>query len=81
MSRFNCVCGHTIRISGDIPNPGEWLFISDVDYERWSGTIDAEELYHAFRRAYLCPVSGHLWVFEHGITGTPKLYAPAEDTR
>ena len=81
MSRFLCVCGHEIRISGEIPNPDEWLSISDVDYERWSGEIDAEQLYHSFRRAYLCPVSHHLWLFRHGLTGKPKLYAPMEDPR
>jgi hypothetical protein len=30
MAKFRCACGEVITTSGAIPNPNEWLYISDV---------------------------------------------------
>jgi hypothetical protein len=76
MAKFLCVCGATIRTSGDIPHPYQWLFVSDLDYDDWEGQIDAEALYMAFGHAYRCPDSGHLWVFDRGYEHEPQCYAP-----
>jgi hypothetical protein len=76
MSKFLCVCGETIRTSGEIPHPQQWLFTSDVEYDGRAGQIDAEALYMAFEHAYLCPKSGHLWVFDRGYDNEPRCYAP-----
>ena len=71
MSKFRCVCGHVISTSGAIPNPDEWLYIADTDFEGFEGALDAEVLYRRLGRAYLCPVSGHLWVFRSPDDATP----------
>ena len=53
MPAIEHTCGQIIRY-GEIPCPHEWLFISDVDYDRFfSGTVDAEELYLSMK-AFLC---------------------------
>jgi hypothetical protein len=76
MSKFRCVCGYTIAISGGIPNPDEWLFISDAEFDEVRGTVDAEVLYKRFRRAFVCPASGHIWVFHDMTDPRPVGYAP-----
>lgn len=76
MSKFRCVCGHLLSTSGEIPNPGEWLYISDVEFEELQGVVDVELLYRRFGRAYICPVSGHIWVFRRPDDVTPMGYAP-----
>ena len=76
MSKFRCVCGHVLSTSGEIPNPDEWLFMSDMEFSEFQGVVDAEALYHRFGRAYVCPISGHLWVFRHAGDEIPKGYAP-----
>jgi hypothetical protein len=78
MSKFRCVCGHALSTSGEIPNPDEWLFMSDVEFEEVRGDVDAEVLYRRFGRAYVCPASGHIWVFERPDDASPKGYAPIE---
>lgn len=78
MAKFRCVCGENITTSGAIPNPNEWLYISDVDFERYSGTVDAEALYQAFGSAFVCPRSGHIWIFKRGFDHDPEGYAPIE---
>jgi hypothetical protein len=77
MSKFRCVCGHVITTSGAIPNPDEWLFISDTAYDEFEG--DGDQLYMEFGRAYVCPVSGHLWVFRDEAQPEPYGYAPISE--
>ena len=76
MSKFRCICGEILTTSGEIPNRDEWLYISDVEFERYTGNIEAERLYRAFGRAFVCPRSGHIWVFKDGMAGDPVGYAP-----
>jgi len=42
MPSFTCKCG-------EIPCPDEWLFISDVEFDKFSGSVDAEEIYKAMK--------------------------------
>ena len=78
MSKFRCVCGEVIRISGSIPNPDEILMISDNDFVEFHGKdfVDPDELYLAFTFAYRCPRSGHLWMFWDGLESDPSCYEP-----
>ena len=78
MSKFRCVCGEILTTSGSIPNPIEWLWISDVDFDRFAGSVDGEEVYACFGHAFRCPASGHLWVFEAGMDAAPICYARVE---
>lgn len=76
MSRFRCTCGHVLTTSGEIPNAAEWLYISDVKFDSYSGSIDAEQLYAAFDHAFVCPKSGHVWMFHDGLEAEPTGYSP-----
>jgi hypothetical protein len=78
MSKFTCVCGYQIKISGEIPNPLEWRLLSSVEFERFEGEVDAEDVYLSTTAAYLCPQSGHFWVFWHGYESEPALYSPTQ---
>jgi len=75
MPKIVCTCGWWLRY-GDIPNPIEWLFISDVDYDKFTGSVDAEELYRALKSFLQCPNCGRLWVFWNGFDQEPAEYIP-----
>jgi hypothetical protein len=76
VAKFRCVCGEVISTSGEIPNPNEWHALSDVEFDKFSGLIDAEHLYRQTVIFYRCPKSDHIWAFWDGIDRAPRLYAP-----
>lgn len=76
MAKMTCPCGEIITTSGPIPNPAEWLLISDNEYDRLSGTIDIETLYRGMVHAFRCPRSGHLFIFWAGMEQPPNIYEP-----
>jgi hypothetical protein len=78
MGKFVCKCDTIIRISGDIPNPVEWLFIADVEYDKFHGQIDAEKLYSEMKSFLKCEKCGRLWIFWNGYDNAPTLYAPED---
>lgn len=78
MAKMLCPCGEVITMSGLIPNPIEWLLISDVEYDKFHGTIDSEQLYMSMSRAFRCPTSGHLFVFWEGMGNFPTVYEPSQ---
>lgn len=78
MPKLLCRCGELIRF-GQIPCPDEWLFVSDVEYERHSGQVDAELLYEEFRSFLLCRSCGRLWVYWNGYQELPSEYQPANE--
>jgi hypothetical protein len=50
---IQCKCGHVIKF-GEIPNPNEWLLISDVEYDRYLGAMDSEDLYREMKSRLVC---------------------------
>lgn len=78
MPTFGCKCGQKIGF-GEIPNPHEWLFISDTNFDGFSGPLDSEELYRAMGSALKCPVCSRLWVFYRGLSEPPSEYILATD--
>ena len=76
MAKLVCVCGHVISTSGLIPNPDEWRCISDVDFDVFTGQVNAEDIYLQSTIMYRCPVSQHLWIYWKGFDQPPTLYAP-----
>jgi hypothetical protein len=73
---MRCRCGEILRY-GDIPCPIEWLFVSDVAYDKFAANIDAEELYKAMHSFLKCPRCGRLWCFWEGFAKPPTEYVPA----
>lgn len=74
MAKFACVCGETISTSGELPNPNEWCVLSDTDFDRFQGLVQAEDVYRAATIMYRCPVSDHLWIYWDGFDSPPSLY-------
>lgn len=77
MAKFVCVCGTVISTRGEIPNPNQWLMVSDIDFDAMSGLLEAEVIYRSATLAFRCPASDHLWVYWEGFDRPPRLYAPA----
>lgn len=79
MPSIRCHCTQVLRF-GDIPNPIEWLLISDVEFDRYSGAVDAELLYRNMKHLLRCPKCGRLWVFWNGLEQRPEPYVLDERT-
>jgi hypothetical protein len=75
MPGLDCKCGHRIAY-GEIPCEDEWLFISDVDFDKISGMVNSEELYRSMHSFLKCPVCGRLWVFWNGYKEPAEEYLP-----
>ncbi|TWT29621.1 hypothetical protein Enr8_48090 [Blastopirellula retiformator] len=73
MPKFACKCGETLGF-GDIPNPIEWLFISDSDFDAISGLVDSESLYCKMNSFLECPSCKRLWIFWNGFDADPLEY-------
>jgi hypothetical protein len=75
MPSINCKCGEKLGY-GEIPNPIEWLIISDKAYDGFAGMIDSEALYKDMKNILKCSNCGRLWVFWNGFESEPSCYAP-----
>ena len=47
VAKIRCVCAAIIQMSGGIPNELEWKVLSDVEFDRFEGLVDAEDIYLA----------------------------------
>ena len=75
MPAIVCKCGEPLRY-GEIPNPIEWLFISDSEYDKISGMFDSEDLYRQMKSFLQCPTCKRLWFFWEGFDKDPLEYVP-----
>ncbi len=73
MPKRLCKCGETLQLGG-IPCDIEYKFISDVDYEKYYGQIDSEELYLNMNSFVKCPKCDRLWVYWNGFDKQPEEY-------
>lgn len=73
MPAIMCKCGEQLRY-GEIPCPIEWLFISDTDYDSFSGQVDSEELYRQMKSFLKCHNCSRLWIFWSGFGSDPAEY-------
>jgi hypothetical protein len=64
-----------VQASGEIPNPSELLLISDTDFDAFSGTVEAEDVYQAMSHAFRCANCDRLHVFWSGLEQEPTVYA------
>lgn len=51
---------------GAIPNPIEWLIISDDRYEKFQGTVDSERVFQAMNGVLKFSSRGRLSIFWNG---------------
>lgn len=73
MPGLQCKCGNIIK-TGEIPNTNEWLFISDVEYDKYTGDINAEDLYLKMKRFLVCDVCKRTWIYWGGNEKEPVPY-------
>jgi len=76
VAKFKCPCGEIIRMSGDIPNSEEWLFISDQDFDAVEAAGDPIERYLSFKSLFRCSGCGRVWIFWDGFEAEPTQYVP-----
>ncbi len=75
MPSLTCGCGEIVNY-GEIPCPNEWLFMSDVEFDKLSGLVDVEEIYKAMKSLIKCPRCGMMWFFWNGFQAEPQQYVP-----
>lgn len=73
MPKFRCECGEILSYS-EIPCKIEYKFISDLDYDKFQGEIDAEVLYEQMKSFIKCSSCARLWVFWDGFQKEPAEY-------
>lgn len=75
MPNLTCGCGEVLQY-GEIPCKNEWLLISDVEFDQFSGCVDAEEIYQAMTSLIKCTRCGTIWLFWDGFQAEPQAYVP-----
>jgi hypothetical protein len=78
MPKIICRCGEALSYS-EIPCRIEYKFISDVDYDKYEGIINADELYSQMRSILLCSKCSRLWIFWDGYKSAPTEYLKITD--
>jgi hypothetical protein len=73
MPQIICLCENILSYS-EIPCSIEYKFISDVEYDQYQETINAEDLYQNMKSFLKCPKCDRLWVFWNGYTSSPTEY-------
>ena len=74
MAKFICKCENIIRTSGAIPNPNEWLIMSDVEYDSLDPKMNLDELNLKMKSFFICDRCGRLWFFWKGFDSDPIPY-------
>jgi hypothetical protein len=49
---------------------------SIVEFDKFSGQVDAEEIYNAMKSLIKCPSCGMMWFFWNGFQAEPQQYIP-----
>ncbi|HIE02855.1 MAG TPA: hypothetical protein EYP59_21665, partial [Thiotrichaceae bacterium] len=75
MPSLTCGCGEIVNY-GEIPCSNEWLLMSDIEFDQFSGQIDVEEIYKAMKSLIKCPQCGAIWLFWNGFQAEPQRYMP-----
>lgn len=74
MPKIRCTCDEVISLS-EIPNPYEYLLISDNDFESiYSDVISADLFYEKSRIVVKCPDCGRLHIFWDGFDKPGVVY-------
>jgi len=75
MPKIRCKCDNFISYS-QIPNPNDYLIISDVAFDKYDEQIDWEKLYTEMKSVLRCDLWGRLWIFWNGFENAPSSYYP-----
>lgn len=73
MPKYLCKCVYTILL-GEVPSPNQYMIISDIDYEKYQGLINAEDLYLKMSIVTKCSNCGRLYIYWNGFNNAPSVY-------
>ncbi|UUC45194.1 hypothetical protein [Flavobacterium cerinum] len=77
MPKIKCNCGNIIGLGG-IPDPNQYLVISDVEYDHFSGMVDAEAIYMKMKIIIECKSCKRLHIFWDGFDKESTTYSLQE---
>lgn len=63
-----------MRTSGEIPNPQEWLIVSDEEYNALGEFASLEDVYSAFKLLFLCDVYHRIYFYKDGFDKEAIVY-------
>ncbi|EHO15092.1 hypothetical protein [Myroides odoratimimus] len=73
MPKLKCECNEVIKLR-EIPSPYQYLMISDVEYDSYSGLVDTEELYSKMTILVKCPACHRMYIYNKGFNSSPTIY-------
>jgi len=76
MPKLLCTCGKTLNY-GEIPCDDEFLFISDNEFDKYSGMVDSENIFMNMKSFLKCPECNRLFFFWNGFNEKPEEFLPA----
>lgn len=75
MPKLQCKCDTILNLQ-EIPCSIEFRFISDIDFDKYHGTINVEDLYLNTKPFLKCPNCRRLWIYWNGYDADPEEYLP-----
>jgi len=73
MPKYQCKCGITINLS-EIPSPNQFMIISDVEMDQFTGSVESEDVYRSMKIVANCPNCHRLHIFWEGFNENPSTY-------
>jgi len=73
MPKLRCNCDFIIPL-GEIPSPNQYLIISDMEYDKFEGQVDAEAVYNVMKLVVKCPNCSRLHIFWNGFENPQSVY-------
>jgi hypothetical protein len=75
MGKFRCVCGEVISTSGNTDDG--WFAVRERMFmASWDAEEPFDDVFDKITRMYVCPKSGHIWVFWGGWSEPASCYEP-----
>ncbi len=65
MPKMKCICGNTIGL-GEIPSPNQYLLISDMEFDKFQGHVEAEDIYKEMKPVVHCSQCERIHIFWNG---------------
>ncbi|MBA4145869.1 MAG: hypothetical protein C0523_08910 [Cytophaga sp.] len=73
MPKIKCYCGEVISLS-EIPSLNQLLLISDVEFDKFRGKVDVEELFEKMKLVVYCNSCKRLHVYYNGFDEEATIY-------
>jgi hypothetical protein len=77
MPKIRCRCNFVIGL-GQIPSPDQLMIISDAEFDKFAGLVDAEQIYSEMKVVAKCPNCGRIHIFWDGFDRPQAIYSREE---